>query len=99
MQIVVALEPGFNWWVFHVLKTRDTIISLVKCCNVKYLKKTHKYCLPLPKSFDDAFAIYRCSGSTLWENTIAKEMENVRVACDALEDGRNVPHSSLSNAT
>ena len=88
----VALEPGFNWWVFRVLKKRDAIISLVKRRNVKYLKKTHKYGLPLPKSVDDALAIDRRSGSTLWADAIAKEMKNVRVAFDALEDGRNVPH-------
>ncbi len=30
VQMGVALEPGFNWWVFRVLKKRDTIILLVK---------------------------------------------------------------------
>ncbi len=53
----IALELGFNWWVFHVLKKRDDIISLVKRCNIKYQKKTHKYGLPLPKLVDDALAI------------------------------------------
>ncbi len=66
IQIGVALEPGFNWWVFHVLKKQDAITLLVKCCNIKYLKKTHKFGLPLPKSVDDALAIGRCTGSTLW---------------------------------
>ncbi len=37
-------------------------------------------------------AINRCSDSTLWVDTISKEMKNARVAFDALEDGRNVPH-------
>ncbi len=92
IQAGVALEPGFNWWVFRVLKKRDAIISLVKRRNVKYLKKTHKYGLPLPKSVEDALAIDRLSGSTLWADAIAKEMQNVRVAFDALEDGRHVPH-------
>ncbi len=46
----VALEPGFNWWVFR---------------DVKYLKKTHKYGLPLPKLVEDALSIDRRSGSTL----------------------------------
>ncbi len=53
----VALDPGFNWWVFSVLKKREKIISLVQHCNIKYFKKTHKYVLPLPKLVDDALTI------------------------------------------
>ncbi len=83
------------------LKKRDVIISLVKQCNVKYLKKTHKYSLPLPKLVDDALSIDRRSGSTLWADTITKEMKNIRVAFVTLEDSGNVPHGFqlLSNAT
>ncbi len=100
IQMGVAVEPGFTCWVFHVLKKRDAIVLFIKCCNVKYLKKTHNYSLPLPKLVDDALAIDRCTGSTLWADAIAKEMNNVRVAFDALEDSRDVPHdSTLSNAT
>ncbi len=81
-----------NSLVFLVLKKRDAIILLVKYHNIKYLKKTHKYGLPLPKSVDDALAIDRHSGSTLWVDAIAKELKNVRVAFDNLKDGRNAPH-------
>ncbi len=81
--------------MFRVLKKRDAIFLLMKWHNVKYLKKTHKYGLPLPKLVNDALSIDRWFGSTLWADAIAKEMKNVRVAFDALEDGRN---SSLSNA-
>ncbi len=88
----VALEPGFNWWVFCILKKREYIISLVKWHNVKNFTKTHKYGLLLSKLVDISLAIYRCTGSTLWADAIAKEMMNVRVAFNTLEDGRNVPH-------
>ena len=30
-------EPAFNWWVTHVLKKRDHIISLVRKCIPRYL--------------------------------------------------------------
>ncbi len=92
IQMGIALELGFNWWVFCVLKKRDAIILLVKQCQVKYLKKTHKYSHPLLKLVDNALSIDRRSGSTLWADAIAKEKKNVRVAFNALEDGRNVPH-------
>ncbi len=88
----IALESGFNWWVLFDLKKRDAIILLVKHCNIRYLKKTHNYGLPLPKSVEDALAINRCSGSTLWADAIAMEMKNVRVVFNTLEDGRKVPH-------
>ncbi len=78
--------------MFHVLKKRDVIILLVKQCNVKYLKETHKYGLPLPKLVDDdVLSIDRLSGSNLWVDAIANEMKNVRVAFDTLENSRNVP--------
>ncbi len=92
IQMGIALEPNFNWLVFCVLKKRDAIILLVKCCNIKYLMKMHKYCLPLPMLVYGALAIHRCYGSTLWVDAIVKEMKNVRVAFNALEDNRNVAH-------
>ncbi len=87
----VALEPGFKW-CFLLLKKRDTIIFLMKCCNVKYFKKAHKYGRPLLKLVDDALAIDRCYGSNLWVDAISKEMKNVIVAFNSLEDDRTVPH-------
>ncbi len=53
---------------------RPVIISLVKCCNIKYLKKIDKFGIPLPKLVDDALVIDGHTGSTLWEDAIAKEM-------------------------
>ncbi len=41
--------------------------------------------------FGDA-TIERHSGSTVWEDAVAKEMKNVRVAFNTLEEGGNVPH-------
>ncbi len=41
---------------------------------------------------NNALAIDKCSGFTLWVGAIAKEMQNVRIIFDALEDGRNVSH-------
>jgi hypothetical protein len=42
-------EPAFNWWVPHVLRKRDRIISLVRKWNPPYLKRTHKFGIELPK--------------------------------------------------
>ncbi len=100
IQMGVALKPGFNWWVFWVLKKKGVIILLVKICNVKYLNKTHKFGFPLPKSVEDALDIDCMTDSILWADVIAKEMMNINVAFDAQEVGRKVRmDSSFSNAT
>jgi hypothetical protein len=43
-------EPAFNWWVPYVLKKRDRIISLIKRCNTRYLKRMHKFRIEMPKT-------------------------------------------------
>ena len=53
----IADDPEFNWWVNQILEKRDRIISLVKRRNTRYLKKTSKYGIGLPKFVDDAYLI------------------------------------------
>jgi hypothetical protein len=67
-------EPAFNWWVPHVLKKRDRIISLVRKRNPCYLKRMHKFGIELPKTVKEAFELDRKNGNTLWADAIAKEM-------------------------
>jgi hypothetical protein len=43
-------EPVFNWWVPHVLRKKDCIISLVKNRNPNHLKRTHKFGIDVPKT-------------------------------------------------
>ena len=45
----IDTEPAFNYWVPHTLKKRDSIISLVKKQQTRYLKKTHKFGVEMPK--------------------------------------------------
>ena len=53
----IAHECAFNCWSPHVLKKRDAIISLVNNRKPKYLKRTHKFGVELPKSVTDAYTI------------------------------------------
>ena len=46
-----------NWWVHHVLKKRDQIISTVRWCSAQYLKRNHNFGLKLPKMVNEAHAI------------------------------------------
>ena len=69
--------PGYKWWVYHVRKKRDRIISAISHCKVK---KNYKYGHQVPTSVREAYEIDCKSNSTLWREAIAKEMKNVRIA-------------------
>ena len=77
VQYRISAEPAFAWWVPYVLKKRNRIIAKVKC---KYWIRTHKFCIWVPKSVQEAKRIDEQNGDTLWWDSICKEMANVRVA-------------------
>jgi hypothetical protein len=85
-------EHAFNWWVTHVLKTRDRIILLVRKRIPQYLKRTHKFEIEIPTSVKDAFDLDKKNGNTYWADAIAAEMKNVRVAFKILPDGTSAPN-------
>jgi hypothetical protein len=84
-------KPFFNWWVPHVLKKRDRIISLVCKWTTCYLKRTHKFGIEVPKPVKEALDLDRKNGNTLWANAIAKEMKEVHIAFNILPDGHSAP--------
>lgn len=84
-------EPAFNWWVPHTLKKRDRIISLVKKRSPRFLKRTHKFGIEVPKTVKEALELDKKNGNTLWADAIAKEMKDVRVAFKILPDGQSAP--------
>ena len=84
-------EPAFNWWVPHVLKKRERIISLVRKRSARYLKKTHKFGIRLPKTVKEAEQLDNDSGTQFWQKAIAKEMEDVRPAFKILDPDEKVP--------
>jgi hypothetical protein len=84
-------EPAFNWWVPHVLRKRDQIISLVHRRTTRYLKRTHKFGIEIPKTPIEALALDCKNGNTLWVDAIAKEMREVGIASNILPDGGSAP--------
>ena len=82
----IDTEPAFKYWVPHTLKKRDSIISLVKKRQTRYLKKTHKFGIEIPKTVKEAAELDANNGDTKWIDAILKEMTNVRVAFDILKD-------------
>lgn len=78
----IAQEPAFSWWVPHVLKKRERIISKIKS---KYWTRTHKFGHLIPKDVESAKRIDKANGNTLWWDAICKEMKNVRVAFEEFD--------------
>ncbi len=60
-----------------MLKKRDQIISLVRRRTTRYLKRTHKFGIEIPKTVREALALDHKNGNTLWVDTITKEMREV----------------------
>jgi hypothetical protein len=70
-------QPAFAWWVPYTLKKRNIIIAKV---NTRYLKRTHKFGIEVPKSVEHAMRLDKKNNNNLWETTIGKEMKEVKVA-------------------
>jgi hypothetical protein len=84
-------EPAFNWWVRAVLQARTHIIALVKKRSTRFLKNMHKFGIEVPRSVAEAYAPDKKNGNTLWADSIAKEMKNVRIAFKILANGDKDP--------
>ena len=81
-------EPAFAWWVPFTLKRRNRIIAAV---NKRYHKRTHKFGIEIPKTYEDCVRIDKANGNTLWQDAIRKEMAKVRVAFKTLGDNETPP--------
>ena len=74
-----------------MLKKRDRIIASIRKQQTRYLKKSHKFGIELPKTAEQDYALDAKNDITLWAYAISKEMENIRVAFEVLPDGNSVP--------
>jgi hypothetical protein len=84
----INVESAFAWWVDCTLKKRNRIISAEK---QRVVKKTHKFGTQVPTNVDEAHALDKTNGDTLWTDAIAKEMKSVRVAFNILEGDEMAP--------
>ena len=74
-----------------MLNKRERIITSFGKQQSRYLKKSNKFGIELPKNAKQAYALDASNDNTLWADAISKEMENVRVALEVLPDGKSVP--------
>jgi hypothetical protein len=59
----------------------------VRKWNPRYLKRTHKFGIGLPKTVKEGLGLDKKNGNTFWSDAIAKEMKNSRITFKILLDG------------
>jgi hypothetical protein len=79
--------PAFVWWVPHVLKKRSRIIAAVA---KRYHRRTHKFGIEVPKSWDDCVRLDKENDNTLWQDLVRKEMKNLRIPFQILNDDDDI---------
>lgn len=84
----IEKEPAFSYWVPHVLKTRNAIISKV---NARIPRVTHKYGIEVPRSVEHAYELDKANKNDYWATAIKKEMDTVLVAFQILAKGEKPP--------
>ena len=85
----IADEPAFRcWWIKHVLKKLDSLISEVKSC---YWKKVVKYGIKLPQSVKKLSLLTGIRGLP---SGLTRSWKRWRMSCllfQILEEGESVP--------
>ena len=79
-------EDAF-WWVKYTLKKAERIMAKVRVRNVRL----EKFGIKVPRTVEEAMKFDRISGTRLWKNAIDKELQNISVAFQFLEEGARVP--------
>ena len=84
----IDTEPAFAWWVPFTLRKRDRIISAVRA---RVRRVTHKYGIEIPTSIEHAYELDRKNGNDFWRKAIEKEMTELGVAFEILDDSTPTP--------
>ena len=85
----ISNEPAFAWWDPYTLRKREVILAAVKN---QIRKMTHKYGIEIPRDVEHVHEIDARNGNTNWRDALKKEMYNVRVAFEILDEGAHAPH-------
>jgi hypothetical protein len=81
-------SPAFIWWAPHVHQKRSRIIADV---TNRYHKRTYKFVIEVPKSWDDYVKLDKENDNTIWQDAARKEMKNVRISFKILNGEESVP--------
>ena len=87
----LTAHPVFAWWVPATIKRKEKIIKQV---THRLAKKQVKFGIKVPNSVDEALSLDKENGNSLWHDAIQKELRNVLVAFQLLEEGEHLPVGS-----
>ena len=85
----ISNEPAIARWVPYTLREREVILAAVKN---QIRRTTHKYGIEIPRDVEHAHEIDARNGNTLWRDALKKEMYNIGVAFEILNEGVHAPH-------
>ena len=85
----ISNKPAFTWWVPYTLRKREAILAVVKN---RIRKTTHKYGIEIPRDVEHVHEIDARNGNTMWRDALKKEMYNVGVAFEILDEGSHALH-------
>jgi hypothetical protein len=80
--------PDFVWWAPHVFKKRSRLIAAV---TKHYHKRTHKFAIEVPKSWDYCVRLDKENDNTLCQYAARKEMKNFRIALKIINGEESSP--------
>ena len=80
-------EPAFNWWVTHVIKKWETIISALKGTASRVVKKNIKFGIQVPQTVIEALRLDKNNGNNTWRYGIAKYINAVMIALKLPDEG------------
>ena len=78
-----------------MLRKNDVLMSKD---NVRIREKSHEHGAQVPRHIKEAKALDRASGSTFWRDITCKEIEELRVSMDMLENGQLAPKGNLQSS-
>lgn len=81
-------EDAFKWWVPFTLCKRDAIVAAV---SERRRQTTHKFGIEIPKSVQQAIATDKKKNNKNWQDAIKKEMVNIGIAFEILDDDKPTP--------
>eukprot|EP00957_Ditylum_brightwellii_P011790 889546-Ditylum_brightwellii.AAC.1 len=72
------------------METADPIEGQIRVM-ARIEKTTHKYRIEIPTSLPHAYEIDAANNNTFWQDTIMKEMTNIGIAFEILENDMKTP--------
>ena len=88
----IDTEPAFAWWVKHVQRLKSRAISRLHAS--KQSKYRIRFGIEVLDTIEEALNLGKVNENDLWQNAIDKELNNVRVAFQLLDDNEEVPIGS-----